>query len=49
MVVLRQEGDDWTDDFVCQRRLGDEQAVLYWGEAKRRFVIGDVWKEKPCQ
>jgi hypothetical protein len=33
-------------DVCCQKRIGDEQYVLYWVFAKQRFILGDKWTTK---
>jgi hypothetical protein len=29
--------------WLCQRRIGDEQFVLWWGGLDRRWRPGDEW------
>ncbi len=42
-VVLRNGQEDW----LTQRRIGDEQFVLWWGGSKSRWREGDTWEVKP--
>lgn len=44
--VLRRLDPNWSClDWVCQKRLGDEQYVLYWGFSKERFDMDDKWED----
>ena len=37
-------GEFFIHDWVCQVRLGEEQAVLVWGMNKEKFYPGDRWE-----
>lgn len=45
-VVLRKVRGEWQEDWLRQALLGDESAVLVWGEHRDRYKPSHEWKSR---